>query len=148
MGIKKMATEVPLTVTNVSGRTCSVYGVPTVDVRSADGSDLGLRQTTEDISMQPALQPRTAITLAPHTGTARTTLYWYLPWCGPDPNPVTLTITFPANGAVVTVTPAGGWTPPSCRHVFGGPRVNPGWVGADPFQPDVPLPQPAGSPRS
>jgi hypothetical protein len=129
MGIKKMATEVPLTVTNVSGRTCSVYGVPTVDVRSADGSDLGLRQTTEDFSMQPALQPRTAITLAPHTGTARTTLYWYLPWCGPDPNPVTLTITFPANGAVVTVTPAGGWTPPSCRHVFGGPRVNPGLGG-------------------
>ena len=136
MGIKKMATEVPLTVTNVSGRTCSVYGVPTVAVRAANGSDLGLRPIPyQNFSMQPVPQPQAAIELAPRTGTARTTLYWYLPWCRPDPNPVTVTITLPANGAAITVTPARGWTPPSCRHIFGGARVNPGWVSADPFQP-------------
>ena len=149
MGIKKMATEVPLTVTNVSGRTCSVHGVPTVAVRAANGSDLGLHQIPyQEFSMRPVPQPQAAIALAPHTGTARTTLYWYVPWCRPDPNPVTVTITFPANGAAITVTPAGGWIPPACRHVFGGARVNPGWVSADPFQPaEVFPPHPAGSPR-
>ena len=136
MGIKKMATEVPLTVTNVSGRACSVYGVLAVAVRAADGSDLGLRQTPENFSMSLVPPPpRTAITLAPHTGTARATLYWYLPWCGPDPNPLTVTITFPANGAAITVAPTGGWTPPPCRRVSGGAQVNPGWVSAGPLQP-------------
>lgn len=133
MVLKKMATEVPLTVTNVSGRACSVYGVPAVAVRAADGRDLGLRQVPDNFSMLPAPQLQTAITLAPHTGTARAALYWFLPWCRPDPNPVTLTITFPANGAVITATPAGGWAPPRCRHVFG--QVNSGEVSADPFQP-------------
>jgi len=46
----------------------------------------------EPSSRHPA-PPLTAITLAPHTGTPRTTLYWYLPWCGPAPNPVSVTLT-------------------------------------------------------
>src|SRR6266568_5470699 len=64
----------------------------------------------EPSSRHPA-PPLTAITLAPHTGTARTTLYWYLPWCGPAPNPVSVTITSPADDAVLTVAPAGGLEP-------------------------------------
>jgi hypothetical protein len=141
MGIKKLATEVPLTVTNVSGRACSVYGVPAVAVRAADGSGLGLRQIPDsNFSMRPVPQPQTAITLTPHKGTARTTLYWYLSWCGPDPNPVRVTITFPADGAKITVIPTGGWVPALCRGVSAGPhvnprKVNPGWVSADAFQP-------------
>jgi hypothetical protein len=133
MVLKKMATEVLLTVTNISGRVCSVYGVPTVAVRAADGSDLGLRQVPDNFSMLPVPPPQTAITLAARTGTARAALYWLLPWCGPDPNPVAFTVTFPANGAVITVIPAGGWAPPHCRHVFAGARVSPGEVSADPF---------------
>jgi len=126
LGAKGMATEVPLTVTNVSGQPCSVEGVPSVTVRAADGSNLGLRQVpSQQFSLRPVLSPGTAITLAPHTGTARTTLYWYMPWCGPDPNPVTVPITFPANDAVLTVTPAGGWKPPPC---YG---AKPGLLSAD-----------------
>jgi hypothetical protein len=134
MVLKKMATEVLLTVTNISGRACSVYGVPAVAVRAADGRALGLRQVPDNFSMPPVLTLETAITLAPHTGTARTALYWFLPWCGPAPNPVTLTITFPANGAVITATPAGGWAPPRCRHISAGAHVSPGEVSADPFR--------------
>jgi hypothetical protein len=134
MILKKMATEVLLTVTNISGRACSVYGVPTVAVRGPGGSDLGLRQVPDNYSMSPVPPLQTAATLAPHTGTAHSTLYWFLPWCRPDPNPVTLTITFPANGAVITSTPAGGWAPPRCRHIFAGAQVSPGEVSADPFR--------------
>lgn len=146
MGIKKAATEVPLTVTNISGRACSVYGVPAVAVRGADGSDLGLRQIpNSNFSMRPVPQPQAAITLTPHIGTARATLYWYGPWCGPNPNPVTVTITFPANGAKIAVIPTGGWVPAPCRGASAGPhvnprKVNPGWVSADAFQPGQPPP--------
>jgi len=129
LGAKGMATEVPLIVTNISGRPCSVDGVPLVTIRAADGTDLGLRQVpSQQFSLEPAFRPVTAMTLAPRTGTARTTLYWYLPWCAPDPNPVTVTITFPADGAVITVTPAGGWRPPPCR---GADQGRPGLVSAD-----------------
>jgi hypothetical protein len=141
MILKKMATEVLLTVTNISGRACSVYGVPAVAVRGPDGSDLGLRQVPDNYSMSPVPPLETATTLAPHTGTARTALYWLLPWCGPVPKPVTLTITFPANGAVITVAPAGGWAPPRCRQLFAGAQVSPGEVSADPFRPAA-LPRP------
>jgi hypothetical protein len=135
LGAKKMATEVPLTVTNTSGQPCSADGVPSVTIRAANGSNLGLRQVPgQQFSLQPALLPQTAITLAPHTGTARTTLYWYLPWCGPDPNPVTVTITLPANDAVLTVTPAGGWNPPPCR-AKPAPRTSPGLVSAAQLRP-------------
>jgi hypothetical protein len=136
LGAKNMATEVPLTVTNISSQPCSVHGVPAVTVRAAAGSALRLRQVpSQQFSQQPALAPQAAITLAPHTGTARTTLYWYLPWCGPDPNPVTVTITLPANHAIITVTPAGGWNPPPCHRAQPSPAATPGLVSADPFQP-------------
>ncbi len=134
LGAKKMATEVPLTVTNTSSQPCSVEGVPSVTVRAADGSGLRLRQVpSQQFSLQPAPLPPTAITLAPHTGTARTTLDWYLPWCGPDPNPVTVTITLPTNEAVLTVTPTAGWQPPPCRAEHGS-LGNPGLVSADQFR--------------
>jgi hypothetical protein len=134
LGAKKMATEVPLTVTNISGEPCSVDGVPSVTVTAADGSDLGLRQVPgQQFSQRPLPVPQTATTLAPHTGTARTTLYWYLPWCGPDPNPVTVTITIPADGAVITVTPARGWKPPPCHGTNPRSPSSPGLVSADPF---------------
>jgi hypothetical protein len=85
--------------------------VPSVTVTAANGSDLRLRQVpSQQFSPQPA-PPQTAITLAPHTGTTRTTLYWYLPWCGPDPNPVTVTITLPADGAHLTLPEAGSRHP-------------------------------------
>ncbi len=87
----------------------------------------------EPFSRHPA-PPLTAITLAPHTGTARTTLYWYLPWCGPAPNPVSVTITSPADDAVLTVAPAGGWNPPPCR-ANPGPQSNPGLVSLGQFRP-------------
>jgi len=135
LGAKKMATEVPLTVTNISGQPCSVHGAPAVTVRAADGSDLRLRQVpSQQFSSQPILMPQTAIMLAPRTGTARSTLYWYLPWCGPDPNPVTVTITLPANNAMITVTPAEGWRPPPCHRAQPGSAGNPGLVSADPFR--------------
>ncbi|HEV2256427.1 MAG TPA: DUF4232 domain-containing protein [Streptosporangiaceae bacterium] len=136
LGAKEIATEVPLDVTNISGQPCSVDGVPSVSIRAADGSDLGLRQVlSQQFSPQPVLWPETAITLAPHTGTAQTTLYWYLPWCGPDPNPVTVTITFPANNAAITVTPTGGWNPPPCHRASPGSQSNPGLVSADQLRP-------------
>lgn len=134
LGMKGMATEVPLTVTNISGQPCSIEGVPSVTFTAADGSMLRLRQVPrQQFSRHPA-PPLTAITLAPHTGTARTTLYWYLPWCGPDPNPVSITITFPADDAVLTVAPAGGWNPPPCR-ANPGPQSNPGLVSVGQFRP-------------
>jgi len=130
-----MATEVPLTVTNISGQPCSVDGVPSVTVTAADGSDLGLRQVPgQQFSQRPLPLPQTAITLPPHTGTARTTLYWYLPWCGPDPNPVTVTITFPADDAVITVTPARGWKPPPCHGASPRSPSNPGLLSASQFR--------------
>lgn len=135
MGMKGMATAVPLAVTNISGRACSVYGVPSVTVRAANGTDLGLRQIpSQNYNLQPVPQPQTAITLTPHTGTAQATLYWYLPWCGANPNPVTVTITLPANDAMITVTPAGGWNPPPCHRAQPGPHGNPGLVSAGPFR--------------
>ncbi|HEY3034953.1 MAG TPA: DUF4232 domain-containing protein [Streptosporangiaceae bacterium] len=136
LGAKGMATEVLLTVTNTSSQPCSVEGAPLIAVRAAGGRNLGLRQVpSQQFSQRPVLLPQTAITLAPHTGTARATLYWYLPWCGPDPNPVTITITFPANDAVITVTPAGGWKPPPCHGAKLRPQSNPGLVSAEPFRP-------------
>lgn len=135
LGAKKMATEVPLSLTSISAQPCSVHGAPAVTVRAADGSDLGLRQVpSQQFSEQPIPVPQTAIILAPRAGTARTTLYWYLPWCGPDPNPVTVTITLPANHAVITVTPAGGWRPPPCHRSQPGSAGDPGLVSADPFR--------------
>lgn len=138
LGAKNMATQVPLTITNTSGQPCSVYGVPPVTIRAADGSNLRLRQVpNRQFSPQSPRVPQMAITLAPHTGTARTSLYWYLPWCGPDPNPVTVTITLPATGATITVTPTGGWKPPACRPISGSPG-NPGLVSANPLRPAKP----------
>jgi Protein of unknown function (DUF4232) len=136
LGAKKMATDVPLTLTNISSQPCSVYGAPAITVRSATGSDLHLRQVPAQLfSQQPALIPQTAITLMPHTGTARTTLYWYLPWCGPDPNPVAVTITLLANHATITATPTKGWNPPPCHRAQPGPPGTPGLVSANPFRP-------------
>ena len=47
MGLKGYATAVPLTLTNRSNATCSVRGPPTVDLRSANGNELGLGQADE-----------------------------------------------------------------------------------------------------
>jgi Domain of unknown function (DUF4232) len=135
LGAKKMATDAPLTVTNISSQPCSVYGEPAVTVRAATGNDLHLRQVpAQQFSEQPALLPQTAIILAPRTGTARTTLYWYLPWCGPDPNPVTVTITLPANHATLTMTPV-SWNPPACHRAQPSSPGNTGLLSADPFRP-------------
>jgi hypothetical protein len=130
-GEKGDATAVPLVLTNRSSRSCSVRGTPTVDLRTAAGADLGLPQADErGIARGGSLTPAPTVVLA-EGATAATTLYWYSDFCGSDPNPLTVTITLPANGATVEATPTGGWRPPPCPD---GPPGH-GQVGADPFQP-------------
>jgi hypothetical protein len=135
LGMKGMATAVPLEVTNVSSQPCSVYGPPGVAIRAASGRAIKLTEIPyADFELPPwRLLPR-VITLAPRGGKARTSLYWYLPWCAADPNPVTVLITFPADHARLSVTPAGGWTPPACRSGTSSRRGSPGEVSADPFR--------------
>ena len=131
MGLKGYATAVPLTLTNRSNATCSVRGTPTVDLRTANGKELGLGQADERaIAMAPTVTPAPTVVLAPRD-VATTTLYWYSDFCGRDPNPLTVTMTLPTNGATVEATPVGGWRPPPCPD---GPPGH-GQVGADPLQP-------------
>jgi hypothetical protein len=135
LGMKGYATAVPLAVTNVSARPCSVYGQPDVVIRAANGRQLKLTQVPyTDYQLTPSRPLQPVIILAPHGGTARTTLYWYLPWCAANPNPVTVSITFPANHARLSVTPAGGWTPPACRSRTASGHGGLGEVSADPFR--------------
>jgi hypothetical protein len=83
--------------------------------------------------MRPVVVTPPTVVLAPGAS-ATTHLYWYLPWCAPDPNPVTVTITLPANGAAVSAQPVGGWTPPSCKN-WPGTEPATGEIGADSLQP-------------
>ncbi|MGH9129477.1 MAG: DUF4232 domain-containing protein [Acidimicrobiales bacterium] len=128
LGEKGLATTVALRVTNRSGTACSVFGAPSVKVTSAGGTDLGLKQVDERYN-DPIAPPSKLVTLAPRTGSATANLYWYLGRCGPNPNPVTVEVTLPANGATSTVKPAGGWRPPPCRAGEPGP----GQLSADAF---------------
>jgi hypothetical protein len=131
MGIKGYATAVALTLTNSSRSTCSVRGAPSVDLRS-NGTDLGLPQADEQaMHLTGPRVPSPTVVLAP-ADTATATLYWYSDFCGSDPNPLTVTLTLPANGATVAATPTGGWRPPPCPD---GPPGR-GQVGADPLQPE------------
>jgi hypothetical protein len=128
-GEKGDATAVPLVLTNTSRATCSVRGTPIVDLRAANGDDLGLAQANEQaIAMTATVTPTPTVVLAPGD-IATTSLYWYSNFCGSDPNPLIVTVTLPANGATVEATPTGGWRPPPCPN---GPSG--GQVGADPFQ--------------
>ncbi|HEY5202316.1 MAG TPA: DUF4232 domain-containing protein [Acidothermaceae bacterium] len=130
MGLKGYATAVPLALTNRSNATCSVRGTPAVDLRAGDGTDLGLPQADEQaMHITGPRMPSPTVVLAPGD-VATTTLYWYSDFCGSDPNPLTVTLTLPTNGATVEATPAGGWRPPPCPD---GPPGH-GQVGADPFQ--------------
>ncbi len=130
-----MATAVPLELTNVSSRPCSVYGPPGVAIGAADGRILKLSQIPyQNFELSPSRPIPRVIVLAPHGGTARTTLYWYLSWCGPDPNPVTVLITFRADHARLSVNPARGWTPPACKGGTRSRHGNGGEVSADPFR--------------
>jgi Protein of unknown function (DUF4232) len=130
MGVKGDVTAVPLTVTNRSNAKCSVRGAPSVGLRTGDGTDLGLPQADEPaMALVGSRMPTPTVVLAPGEA-ATTTLYWYSDFCGSDPNPLTVTITLPANGATVEATPTGGWRPPPCPD---GPPGH-GQVGADPFQ--------------
>ena len=130
MGVKGDVTAVPLTVTNRSNAKCSVRGAPSVDLRTGDGTDLGLPQADEPaMALVGSRMPTPTVVLAPGEA-ATTTLYWYSDFCRSDPNPLTVTITLPANGATVVATPTGGWRPPPCPD---GPPGH-GQVGADPFQ--------------
>jgi hypothetical protein len=129
-GEKGDGSAVPLTLTNRSSATCSVRGTPVVDLRTGDGTDLGLPQADErGIALAPLYTPDPTVVLTPGEA-ATTTLYWYSDFCGSDPNPLTVTLTLPANGATVEATPTGGWRPPPCPD---GPPGH-GQVGADPFQ--------------
>jgi len=135
LGEKGLATAVPLTVTNVSAQPCSVYNAPGIAMRAADGRTLTLKQAPyQNFELPPPRPLPRVIILAPRTGTARTTLYWYLPWCRADPNPVTVLLTLPASRAPLSVAPAGGWAPPACRGGTPSRHRNPGEVSADPFQ--------------
>jgi hypothetical protein len=135
LGMKGLATAVPLTVTNVSGTPCSVYGAPDVAIRAAGGRNLELSQVSYlNLELPPSRPVPRVIILGPRTGTARTTLYWYLPWCRADPNPVTVLVTLPANGARLAATPGGGWTPPPCRGGTPPRSGSPGEVSAGPFR--------------
>lgn len=129
----------------VCGLQTSRFAVRQPQQRYTQSPVSGARVSLDLPSMRPVPPPQAAITLTAHTGTARTTLYWYGRWCGPDPNPVTVAITFPANGAKITVIPTGGWVPALCRGVSAGPHVNPrksnpDWVSADAFQAGQSLP--------
>jgi Protein of unknown function (DUF4232) len=129
-GEKGEVTAVPLTLTNRSTARCSVRGLPLVDLRAADGADLGLARAPEAAIGHATLPPVPTVVLGPGD-VATTTLYWYSDFCGSDPNPLTVTITLPANGAMVEATPTGGWRPPRCP----GGSPGHGQVGADPLQP-------------
>jgi uncharacterized protein DUF4232 len=133
LGMKGLATEVPLTVTNHSDTACSVLGSPLVAISSAAGNNLGLIQANEPVIAYNSDPTATPVILAAHGGSARATLYWNLPWCAADPNPVTVTINLPANGATVAITPTGGWQPSPCRR--DQPATPPGSVSSSVFRP-------------
>jgi hypothetical protein len=130
-GMKGIAAEVSLTLTNRSDTTCSVRGSPTVEISNSRGSPLKLTGVDQRAIAQGGNPATPTVDLAPGQS-ATTHLYWYLPWCAPDPNPVTVTITLAANGAAVSAKPAGGWTPPTCDS---GAAATPGETSADPLQP-------------
>ena len=101
---------------------------------SSAGSPLKLTGVDQaQAMMSPVVVTPSTVVLAPGAS-ATTNLYWYLPWCAADPNPVTVTITLPANGAAVSAKPAGGWTPPSCKNWPGAAAMT-GETSADPLQP-------------
>lgn len=132
--LKGVATQVPLTLTNRSATTCSVRGAPKVAIAGSDGSPLKLTGIDEgQAEMSPVVVTPPTVVLAPGAS-ATTHVYWYLPWCAPDPNPVTVTITLPANGAAVSAKPAGGWTPPPCKNWPGAAAMT-GETSADPLRP-------------
>jgi hypothetical protein len=130
-GMKGIATDVSLTLTNRSATACSVRGAPTVAISDSRGSPLKLAGVDQRAIAQGGNPATPTVVLAPGAS-ATTHLYWYLPWCAPDPNPVTVTVTLPANGAAVSATPVGGWTPPPCRS---GAAARPGETSADPLRP-------------
>ncbi len=130
--LKGVATEVSLTLTNRSATACSVRGAPIVAISESGGSPLKLSGVDEgQAEMSPVVVTPPTVVLPPGAAAA-THLYWYLPWCAPDPNPVTVTITLPANGATATATPTGGWSPPPCKSWSAG---MPGETSADPLLP-------------
>jgi hypothetical protein len=129
-GEKGAATAVALTLANRSTASCSVRGTPVVTLTASAGQALDLRQADQRaIAMPPTNVPDPTVVLA-SGGTATTQLYWYSDWCGVDPNPLTVTVTLPANGAIAVATPSGGWRPPPCRDGGAGG----GQVAADPLQ--------------
>jgi hypothetical protein len=132
-GMKGVATEVSLTLTNRSAAACSVRGAPAVAITGADGTLLKMTSVDQRFVVQGANPATPTVVLAPGASAA-THLYWYLPWCAPDPNPVTVTIMLPANDAAVSAKPAGGWTPPSCKN-WPGTAPATGETSADPLQP-------------
>jgi uncharacterized protein DUF4232 len=131
--LKGVATEVALTLTNRSTAPCSVRGTPTVAITGSQGSQLKLTGVDQRSVVQ-GTNPATPTVVLAHGASATTHLYWYLPWCAPDPNPVTVTITLPANGAAVSAKPVGGWTPPPCKN-WPGTAAATGESSADPLQP-------------
>lgn len=132
--LKGVATEVPAVLTNRSASSCSVRGAPKVAITDSRGAALKLTAVDQgQAELAPVATTPPLVVLAPGAS-ATTHLYWYLPWCAPDPNPVTVAITLPANGAGVSVKPAGGWTPPPCK-AWAGTVPATGETSADPLQP-------------
>jgi hypothetical protein len=132
--LKGVASEVSLTLANRSTAACSVRGAPKVTVAGSDGAALKLTGIDQgQAEMRPVVVTPLTVVLAPGES-ATTHLYWYLPWCAPDPNPVTVTIMLPANDAAVSAKPVGGWTPPSCKN-WPGTAPATGETSADPLQP-------------
>ncbi|BEP16323.1 hypothetical protein acdb102_46340 [Acidothermaceae bacterium B102] len=111
-GGKDAGTSLTVTVTNTSSTLCTLQGAPTIAITAANYRGLELRWG--DVGFGQHL-PSPAQVRLPPGGSARTVLAWHAKWCGPDPNPVTVTLGLPARGGLVRFQPALEWTPPACK---------------------------------
>ena len=82
--------------TNVGSRPCVLRGLPRVAIVAADGKPLPVRLVrAPNLSLSPAV-------LAPGTLNAADLVVFWANWCGRPPGPLSVWITLPAGGGVVT----------------------------------------------
>jgi hypothetical protein len=82
--------------TNAGSRPCVLRGLPRVAIIAADGKPLPVRLVrAPNLSLSPAV-------LAPGTLNAADLVVFWANWCGRPPGPLSVRVTLPAGGGVVT----------------------------------------------
>jgi hypothetical protein len=82
--------------TNVGSRPCVLRGVPRAAIVQADGKPLPVRLVrAPNLSLSP-------VVLAPGALDAADLVVFWANWCGRPPGPLSVRITLPAGGGVIT----------------------------------------------